>query len=419
MGKHKRSKTDLTTKAGEALPPSAPTLAQPDAWLLGLFGVLETAAGKPVTPETAMRVPAVACAVRTIAEAVGQLPFHAYRTTAAGGRERDPNHPAYALVHDDATDWTSAAQFRQQLTTDALLHGDGLAFVGRNGAGDPVELYRLKPGSFEIRESEVDGGPIYVSREARGERVLPRADVLHIPAFSINGLRGLSPIVMARESIAVLQVLAEHAGKLFGRGARPSGTLNVPVGARMDAETNARMKASWQAYEGSGNAARTPLLEDGMTFTPMALNSVDAQFLEVWQFHVLEVARAFRVPPHMLFDLGRATWSNLEDMGREFLTFSVLVWLNTWTAAYRRALIRPEERGRVTVEPLVDDLLRADLAARATAYSTLIAARVLNPNECRAMENRAPYEGGDAFLNPNTTSGAAQPAAAPESADVE
>lgn len=403
-----RRLANLSTKA--APPADAPedplTLAEPNAWLMAALGAIETAAGKPVTPETAMRVPAVSCAVRAIAETVGQIPFHAYRTSAAGARERASDHPAYGLIHDDASDWTSAAAFRTQLTTDALLHGDGVAWVGR-AAGRPVELYRLKPGTFEIRESEIDGGPTYVVNEPSGRRVLPRADVLHIPAFSTDGVRGRAPIHMARESIATLYVFQEHVGRLFGRGARPAGTLTAPLGARIDAATLARIKAAWANYEGSGNSARTPLLEMGITWTPMALNSVDAQYLELWQFHVLEVARAFRVPPHMLFDLGRATWSNLEDMGREFLQFALLNWLKTWEAAYRRTLIAPEERGSVYVEALVDDLLRADFSTRAEGYAKLIAARVLNPNEARAMENRPPYEGGDEFANPNTSSSTA------------
>lgn len=417
FGLRKRDR-ELTTKAapvGEA-PEDGSSLAEPNAWLLAALGAIDTAAGKPVTPETAMRVPAVSCAVRSIAETVGQIPFHVYRTGVAGGRERARDHAGYGLVHDDATDWTSAAAFRTQLTTDALLHGDGLAWVGRAG-GRPVEIYRIRPGTFEIRESEIDGGPTYIVNEPSGRRVLPRADVLHIPAFSVDGLKGRAPIQMARESIAVLQVLQEHCGRLFGRGARPAGTLTAPLGARIDATTRARMKTGWSAYEGSGNAGGTPFLEGGVVWTPMALNSVDAQFLELWQFHVLEVARAFRVPPHMLFDLGRATWSNLEDMGREFLQFALLNWLKTWAAAYRRTLIAPEDRDSVYVEALVDDLLQADFSTRAEGYAKLIAARVLNPNEVRAMENRPPYAGGDAFSNPNTSSATSEPAS-PETADA-
>lgn len=401
----RRRTDDLTLKAEPVA-----TLAAPDDALLELLGVISTAAGKPVSAETAMRVPAVSCAVRTLAETIGQLPVHVYRESADGGRERDRSHPAYALVHDDATEWTSAAQLRTQVTTDALLHGDGFAYVGR-AQGRPVEIYRLKPGSVTISESETDGGPVYTVNEGRGARVLARRDVIHIPAFSIDGLRGRAPIKLARESIAVLDVMAEHASRLFGRGARPAGAIEIPV--KVDDATLKRMRASWQGYEGSGNAGRTPVFEMGAKFTPFAFNSVDAQFLEIWTFHIQEIARAFRVPPHMLFDLGRATWSNIEDLGRDFLTYSLLPWLKTWEAAYRRTLIAPEDRPSVHAEFLVDDLLRADLASRADAYAKLIAARVLNPNEARAMENRPPYEGGATFENPNTTSA---PAGATEDA---
>lgn len=135
------------------------------------------------------------------------------------------------------------------------------------------------------------------------------------------------------------------------------------------------------------------------------MTSTDAQFLELWTLAIVEIARVFRVPPHMLFELGRATWGNAAEMGASFLRFTLDRWIKVWQGEIRLKLIAPEDRRTFYAEFLLDDLLRADLAARAEAYSKLIAARVLNPNEARARENLPPYDGGNAFLNPNVQSG--------------
>jgi HK97 family phage portal protein len=178
------------------------------------------------------------------------------------------------------------------------------------------------------------------------------------------------------------------------------------------------MKAAWQAaFGGSDNAGGTPVLYDGGEFIPLTMNSTDAQFLEMRKFQLVEVARAFRVPPQMLYELDRATWSNAEQMGREFLTYSLEPWLLTLEGAMRRALFTADERQTHRIRFDRDDLTRADLTARATAISSLIASRVLNPNEGRDWLGLGPRDGGEEYANPNT--GSNQPgAAAPQPAKV-
>jgi HK97 family phage portal protein len=200
--------------------------------------------------------------------------------------------------------------------------------------------------------------------------------------------------------------MSGHASKLFSNGARPSGVIEVPKA--LGDEGLKRMKAGWQAaHGGSDNSGKTAILWDGATFKPMTFSSVDAQFLETWKFQILEIARAFRVPPSMLFDLDRATWSNLEQMGKEFLTYCLEPWLRSLEGALRRALFSPEDRKRFRLIFDRDDLTRADLGARATAYSSLIASRVLNPNEARRWEGLPAYSEGNTFTNPNITTASA------------
>lgn len=373
------------------------SLATPDAELAALFGASQpTQAGISVSVASALRCAPVACAVRVISEAVATLPIIVYRRVD-GAKERATDHPAYALLHDDANDWTSAYDLKLQVTLDALTHDKGgFVFVARNAHGKPIELLRLDPAKVTVEYFD-SGEPSY----KLGTQQLRRADVIHIRPF---GLTGPCPLTMAREAIGLAMVMEGHGARLFGNGARPSGVLSLKD--RTNPEAVKRIREAWQLAHGGGRSGGTAIVEGGAEYTPLAFTSVDSQYLELRTFQIAEIARAFRVPPHMLYELGRATWANVGDMGQEFLTYSLLPWLEEWQGAIRRALFDEDERREYLAEFLVDDLLRADLTARATAYSALISARVLNPNEARAMENRAPYAGGEIFANPNTTSGA-------------
>lgn len=347
-----------------------------------------------------MRCTTVRACVEAISEAIGGLPLHVYQHDGEA-RERATDHPAYPLLAEAANDWTPSTLFREQITRDALLFGDGFAFINRTD-GQPRELIRLRPDTVTVTLDRVTSEPLYRVCDGNQQRHLDRRDVIHIQAPSMDGITGASPVQQCREAIGVNLTIEGHVARLFGTGARPAGVLTHP--GRIGAEVGKRVITSWQATHGGTASGKTALLEEGMKFEPITLNSVDSQTLELWQHSILEICRAFRVPPHMVFELGRATWGNASEMGASFLRFTLDRWVKAWQGEVRLKLIAPEDRQTYYAEFLTDDLLRTDLAARATAYSTLIAARVLNPNEVRAMENRAPYEGGDLFINPNTTS---------------
>lgn len=375
------------------------SLASSSEQLVELFGGRPSpSTGIAVTTESALRVPAVACAVRTIAESIAQLPVHLYRRDETGAKERASDHAAYALIHDEPNDWTSAYELKLAVSVDALVRGNGYAFVNRVD-GRPREILRLDPGAVTVDTSALV--PRYFLQEARGRRELAREDVIHIRALSLDGLVGKSPVALAAEAIGIALAQEGHAGRIFGNGGRPSGVLKAP--GKLSPQAAERLRTRWADVHAGGASGGTAVLEEGMDFTPLTFTSVDLQFLELRTFQVIEIARAFRVPPHLLFELGRATWANSEEMGHVFLTYTLMPWLKQWEGALRRALFTREERATHFAEFLVDDFARADLGSRASAYSSLIAARVLNPNEVRAMENRPPYAGGEAFLNPHTT----------------
>lgn len=379
-------------------------LATPSSALVELFGAPAAVSGRAVTRETALRVPAVYAAVRAIAEAVGTLPVDVYRRGPDGSRERDDSHPVAALLSRDANEWTGAGELREQLTADALLEGNGYAFANRVN-GRPVELLRLKPEAVQVFVDDTTGEPSYLVSDGGFQRAVDRRDMLHLRGLTDrDGVVGYATTHLCREAIALAAVLEEHAARLFSTGARPGGVLKAP--GKLSEDAARRIRDSWSAtHGGSGNSGKTAVLEEGMEFQALALTSVDAQFQEAREHQIAEIARAFRVPPVLLMDYGRATWSNSEEMGRQFLTYTLAPWLRRWEGAIRRTLFAPEERDVYSAEFDTTDLLRTDLSARASAYSTLIQSRVLSPNEARAREGMAPYAGGEVFANPNTTTG--------------
>lgn len=345
----------------------------------------------------------VRAAVSAISEAIGQLPLHTYQRDADGVKERAPDHPVAKLLHDQANDWTPAALFREQITRDALLYPrGGFAHIVRVD-DKPVELHRYDPEVSSVTV-ETDGlEPVYKVQTGKGAPIIvPRQDMLHIPSPALSD-QGL--VYEAREAIGLALVMERHAARLFGNGARPSGLISLKTAQTPDALTKAR--TAWQTAHSGSNSGGTAVLPGDASWQALTLTSVDAQFLELRKFAIDEIARVFRVPPHMLFELGRATWANGEQMGQEFLNFCLMAWIKRWEGEIRLKLFTPDERGTYFAEFLTDDLARADLAARMSAYSAAIAARILNPNEVRALENRAPYEGGDKFENPNTMQGQA------------
>ena len=386
-----------------AVPPEVKSLAVPDAELFSIMGILPNPSGISVSIEQALQVPAASSAIRVIADALASLELGVKAIGDDGAEIDAPGHPVAALLRDAPNAWTGWPELIADLACDALIRDrGGLAHVLRGGSGTIHEVVRYAPSVWTVDLDPVTQQPSYRldNRQISGE------DVIHLRAPL-----GRAPLSLARAAIAEAVVMARAAQDLFGAGGRPSGALLIPRGLAEDAIK--KIRAAWTAMaSGSG---RTAILPDGADFKPFQLTSVDSQFLESRKFAILEIARCFRVPPSMLFELDRATWSNTEQMGREFLVYCLEPWLLQMEAALRRALFSPEERSQYVIRFDRDDLTRADLQTRATTISSLIASRTINPNEGRAWLGLAPRDGGDEFLNPNI-SAAAPAAPAPQEA---
>jgi HK97 family phage portal protein len=374
-----------------------------------ILGIRQAAAGITVTPRNAMECAPVRAAVQTIAETIGQLPVHVYKRTATG-KDKDDKHPAYPLLHDAVNEWTGANDFRELVTRDALLTGNGYAAILRDD-DEPVELHRLDPTAVTVEVDETTQEPRYTFANGNEKVVYDFRDIIHIKAPSLDGVVGLSPIYSAREAIALALVMERHASTLFKNGGRPSGVITMP-GDLGDTPASEFAKSWADTYSGDGNGG-IAILEGGADYKPVTMTSEDAQFIELRRFAIEEIGRVFRVPPIFLSDYSRATWNNQEAQFSALISMCLMAWVKRWESEIRLKLFGEKERGKYVAEFLFDDLLRAETAARFEAYSKAITARILNPNECRAKENLPPYDGGDEYLNPNTTSNtpASQPVA--------
>jgi HK97 family phage portal protein len=345
-----------------------------------------------VSLTVALTVPAVQSAIRILSEAAASLDTAVMRINDDGSEVKDTSHQVSRLLANQPNDWTSTFELIRDLVATALTNDrGGVAFVNRVG-GEVREVIRYEP-SYVTVDFSADGRQEPSYRIAN--RPVSASDVIHI-----RSPFGRSPLALAADAINIAKIMESHAGNLFRNGARPSGVIEFPK--PLGDEGLKKMKAGWKnAHEGPENSGRTAILWDGATFRPITLSSVDAQFLELRSFQILEIARAFRIPPPMLYDLSRATWSNGEQQGKEFLSYSLEPWLRTLEGAMRRALFSAEDRPRYRIVFDRDDLTRADLTARATAISSLISAKVINPNEGREWLGLAPYVGGEEFSNPH------------------
>jgi len=304
--------------------------------------------GKAVTERSAMQMTAVYSCVRILAEAIACLPLHLYRYTDGGGKEKAIDHSLYRILHDEPNPEMSSFIFRETLMTHLLLWGNAYAQVIRNGKNEVVALYPLMPNRMTVDRDEK--GQLYYQYTTAQEDaptmkgntvVLHPEDVLHIPGLGFDGLVGYSPIAMAKNSIGMAIACEEYGAKFFANGAAPGGVLEHP-GTIKDPQ---RVRESWQAtFGGTGNANKIAVLEEGMKYTPISVSPEQAQFLETRKFQINEIARIFRVPPHMVGDLEKSSFSNIEQQSLEFVKYTLDPWVVRWEQSIQRLLLSQEEK---------------------------------------------------------------------------
>jgi len=370
-----------------------------------------TTSGKTVNERTAMQTTAVYACVRILAEAVASLPLHTYRYTK-DGKEKVINHSLYYLLHDEPNPEMTSFVFRETLMSHLLLWGNAYAQIIRDGRGQVIGLYPLLPNKMSV--DRTSSGEIYYiytkdagenpNMQGYGQVYLRKEEVLHIPGLGFDGRIGYSPIAMAKNAIGMAIATEEYGATFFSNGANPGGVLEHP-GIVKDPK---RVRDSWNAvYQGSGNAHRIAVLEEGMKFNSIGIPPEQAQFLETRKFQINEIARIFRIPPHMIGDLEKSSFSNIEQQSLEFVKYTLDPWVIRWEQAIQKALLSPTEKKEYFIKFNVDGLLRGDYASRMNGYAVGRQNGWLSANDVRELENlnRIPAElGGDLYLiNGNMT----------------
>ena len=361
--------------------------------------------GKNVNERTAMQTTAVYSCVRILAEAVASLPIHVYRYTETG-KERVYDHPLYYLLHDEPNPEMTSFVFRETLMSHLLIWGNAYAQVIRDGNGRVLSLYPLLPDKMEV-DRDGHGQLFYTYTRNTDEnpnfseygrvRLKPE-DVLHIPGLGFDGLVGYSPIAMAKNAVGMTLACEEYGASFFENGATPGGVLEHP-GVLKDP---AKVRESWHSvYGGSKNAGKVAVLEEGMKYQQIGIPPEEAQFLETRKFQIDEIARLYRIPPHMVGDLDKSSFSNIEQQSLEFVKYTLDPWVIRWEQSIQRVLFLPQEKREYFVKMNVDGLLRGDYESRMKGYSIGIQNGFMCPNDVRRLESMdliPVEEGGEYFL---------------------
>lgn len=364
-----------------------------------------SSAGKLVTERSSMQMTAVYACVRILSEAIAGLPLHLYFQKDGGGKEKALSHPLYALLHDEPNPEMTAFTFRETLMTHLLLWGNAYAQIIRNGKGQVTALYPLMASRMTVERDRAGRICYRYQRDfdegkniAKETVTLHHPDILHIPGLGFDGLVGYSPIAMAKNAIGLSIAAEEYGSKFFANGATPSGILEHPNVIK-DPE---KVRKSWQAaFGGSNNANKVAVLEEGMKYTPISIPPDQAQFLETRKFQINEIARIFRVPPHMVGDLEKSSFSNIEQQSLEFVKYTLDPWVVRWEQSIRRTLLTAEEKKGYSVKFNLEGLLRGDYVSRMNGYAVARQNGWMSANDIRTLEDQEliPEEdGGNLYL---------------------
>lgn len=374
-----------------------------------LFG--RTTSGKNVNEMTALQTTAVYACVRILAEAIASLPIHVYRHTEVG-KEQDVNHQLYYLLHDEPNPDMTSFVFRETLMSHLLIWGNAYAQIIRDGRGQVLALYPLLPDRMTVKRDDM-GELYYVYQRSeednpnfkdKGNIILKKSEVLHVPGLGFDGLIGYSPIAMAKNAVGMTLATEEYGASFFANGANPGGVLEHP-GILKDPS---KVRESWnQVYQGTNNSHKVAVLEEGMSYKTIGIPPNEAQFLETRKFQINEIARLYRIPPHMVGDLEKSSFSNIEQQSLEFVKYTLDPWVVRFEQAFQKALLLPDEKKTYFIKFNVDGLLRGDYQSRMNGYAIGRQNGWLSTNDIRRLEDMNPLskeEGGDLYLvNGNMT----------------
>lgn len=372
----------------------------PQYWVQKLFGRPQTASGIEVDEDIALKYSAVWAAVNIISGAIGFLPFNVYERIDKG-KEKRPKHPVYRLLHDRPNDYMTAQVFREALQAHLLLWGNAYIKIERNKAGRPIALWPLMPNKVEPKVIELNGEKILVyelNQDGPKEQIF-YDEIIHIPGLGWNGLKGYSVIQYCAENLGLGLSAEKHSANFFGHDSTPTGILHTDQ--PMSKETREIVEKQWkEKRSGLDKKFDIVITHSGLKYQPIGIPAKDAQLIEARKFGVNDISRWFQIPAHFLSDLEKATFSNIEHQGIEFVVWTLAKWLKKWEQECNYKLFSTAEQQRYFTEFNVDALLRGDIKTRYEAFAIGRTNGWLSANDIREKENMNPIEGGDTYLEP-------------------
>lgn len=364
-----------------------------------------TYSGVSVTEETALNCIAVYACIHLLAETLASLPLHLYRRLPRG-KERATDMALYNILHNNPNPEMTSFTFRETLMAHLVGWGNAYAYIDWEDYTTVKQLIPLRPDRMQVkRDTETKKivyqySPINESIPTAGGFLnFPSWRIFHIPGLGFSGTQGYSPLSMVRQAIGLSLATEEFGARFFSGGAHPGGALEHP--GKMSTEAKKRLKEDWEgAHSGLTNQHKTAILEEGLKFNKYSISPEDAQFLETRAFQVSEIARFFHIPPHMIGDLTKATFSNIEQQSLEFVIYTMRPWLVRWEQTINWKLLTPQESLKLFAEFLIEGLMRGDSVARSAYYKELFYIGAFSPNDVREKENMNPVPGGDEYYIP-------------------
>ena len=357
-----------------------------------------TGSGMRVSPDSALRLAAVYACVRILAETMASLPLVVYQRRADGGKDKVTDHWLYRLMAKRPNRFQNPFEWREMLQGHMALRGNAYNQIITNPRGEIIELMPIHPDRVKIELLPSGEYRYRVTDRSGTEVILPRGEVWHLRGLSSDGLMGMSPIELARENLGMALAAQDYGARFFANDAKPTGGWIEFPGTFKDNEAKKVFRESYQQAQSGANRGKVLVLENGMKFHEVGVTNKDAQFLELRKFQITDIARLFRVPPHMIADLERATFSNIEQQSLEFVMHTMTPWAERWEASIESELLL--EGDDIEIEFDFANLMRGDAASRSSYYQSGIQNGWLTRNEARIAENLNPIDGLDQPLRP-------------------
>ncbi|MBZ5793908.1 phage portal protein [Burkholderia contaminans] len=386
---------------------SSQTQTGSGGWLSALLGSARSESGQVVTPASALSLTVLQNCVTLLSESIAQLPIELYERS---GDDRKPatDHPLYSILKYQPNPWQTPFEYQEQSQVAVGLRGNSYSFIDRDQDGVILGLYPLDNEAVTVMKGS-DLMPFY---RVHGADPMPQRLVHHVRWMSVNGYTGLSPVMLHANAIGHAQAIQQYAGKSFMNGTALSGVIERPqdAPALKDQASVDRITDGWNAkFGGSGNAKKVALLQEGMTFRPLSMTNVDAALIDALRLSSLDIARIYKIPAHMVNELERATFSNIEHQSLQFVIYTLLPWVKRHEQAKTRDLLLPSERKQYFIEYNLSGLLRGDQSSRYAAYAVGRQWGWLSINDIRRLENMPPVKGGDIYLSPMNMVDASKP----------